>query len=276
MAQRLGMNQIGPFTFNGTRCLIGALVLLPFIALQGKRKDRKEIPQTAESRRELFLAGLICGVFLFAASSFQQIGLQYITAGKSGFITACYIVIVPVLGLFLRRKIGGRVWGAVVLAVIGLYFLCITESFTIGRGDVYSLCGAAAFALQILAVAHFAPRVDTVCLSCLQCLVCGVLSLPCMFLFETPTFAGLRSALWPLLYAGVLSCGIAYTLQIVGQREANPAIASLLMSLESCFALLCGWVFLGERLSGREWLGCALLFAAILLAQLPGRRKSDA
>ncbi len=272
VAQRLGMNYVGPFTFNGTRCLIGAVVLLPFIMVQRKRKPTAESPQAPGSRKELFLAGVVCGVCLFVASSLQQFGLQYVSAGKSGFITACYIVIVPVLGIFLRRKTGWRVWVAVAVAVAGLYFLCITETFTIGRGDLFSLGGAAAFAVQILAVAHFASRVDGIRLSCVQCLVCGVLSLPFMFLFETPSLAGLWGSILPLLYAGVLSCGIAYTLQIIGQRDVNPAVASLLMSLESCFSVLAGWLILGERLSRREFLGCVLMFAAILLAQLPARR----
>ncbi len=272
VAQRLGMNYVGPFTFNGTRCLIGAVVLLPFIMVQRKRNNTAESPQAPGSRKELFLAGGVCGVCLFVASSLQQIGLMYVSAGKSGFITACYIVIVPVLGIFLHRKTGWRVWVAIVVAVVGLYFLCITETFTIGGGDLFSLGGAAAFAVQILAVAHFAPRVDGIRLSCVQCLVCGVLSLPFLFLFETPSLAGLWGSILPLLYAGVLSCGIAYTLQIIGQRDVNPAVASLLMSLESCFSVLAGWLILGERLSQRELIGCVLMFAAIMLAQLPGRR----
>ncbi len=288
VAQRVGMDYVGPFTFNGTRCLIGGIVLLPFALLIGREKrnavgaeeDKAPSPgATASSEaslthgwsKTLFIGALVCGLLLFAASSLQQIGLQYVTAGKSGFITSFYIVFVPVLGIFLKRKAGWKVWISVVIAFVGLYFLCISETFTIGRGDLVTFASAIMFAFQILAIDHYAPKVDVLKFSCIQLFVSGAASLPFMFALETPTFSGLWDAILPLLYAGVLSCGVAYTLQIVGQRNANPTIASLLMSVESCFAVLGGWAILGERLSGREGLGCILIFGAVVLAELPTR-----
>ncbi len=277
VAQSVGMDYIGPFTFNGIRSLIGAAVLVPFIGLFGylrKREAQKkgsEVPP--ENRRDLLTAGITCGVLLFIATSLQQIGLQYTSVGKSGFITAFYIVFVPVLGIFLHKKTGWRVWTAVGIALVGLYLLCITEEFTIGIGDILTIFCALTFSCHILVVDHFSPKVDGIKMSCLQFLVCGLLSMPFMFLFETPRPDAIFAGIGPLLYAGALSCGLAYTLQIVGQKNMNPAIASLLMSPESCFSVLAGWVVLGERLTGREYLGCALMFAAIILAQLPDRKE---
>ncbi len=277
VAQSVGMDYIGPFTFNGIRSLIGSAVLLPFIALfdhlrkREAEKEGRELP--AENRRDLVLAGCICGMLLFIATSLQQIGLQYTSVGKSGFITAFYIVFVPVLGIFLKKKTGWKVWVAVGIALVGLYLLCITEQFTIGIGDVLTIFCALTFSCHILVVDHFAPRVDGLKMSCLQFFVCGMLSMPFMFLFETPRLDAIIAGIGPLLYAGALSCGLAYTLQILGQTNMNPAIASLLMSPESCFSVLAGWVVLGERLTGREYLGCVLMFAAIILAQLPDRNN---
>ncbi len=278
VAQRVGMDYVGPFTFNGTRCLIGGVVLIPVILLFGRRNRKTEYEQESTpvpgEKKTLFLAGLVCGALLFVASSLQQIGLQYVTAGKSGFITSFYIVMVPILGLFLKKKTGPKVWVAVVVALVGLYFLCITDSFAIGAGDALTFGSAIAFAAQILAIDYYAPRVNVIRLSCIQMFVCGIISLPFMFFMEEPTWTGLWGAIVPLLYAGILSCGVAYTLQIVGQRNANPAIASLLMSVEACFAVLGGWAILGERLSAREALGCILMFGAIVLAEVPGRKKA--
>ena len=209
---------------------------------------------------------------MFAASSLQQIGLKYTTAGKAGFITAFYIVIVPVLGIFLHKKIGWKIWLAVVLALAGLYFLCITESFSIGKGDVLIFLCALIFAVHIMVIDYFSPKVDGVKMSCIQFFVCGILSLPFMFTIETPKAVAMTAAWMPLLYAGVLSCGVAYTLQILGQKNVNPAVASLILSLESCFSVLAGWIVLGERLSLRESAGCVLMFAAIILAQLPDKK----
>lgn len=269
VAQSVGMDYLGPFTFNGVRSIIGGVALLPCIVLlqmfNGKSSENQG------TRKGLVLGGIACGLLLFAASSLQQIGIQYTTAGKAGFITACYIVIVPVLGIFLKKKTGLKVWAAVVIALVGLYFLCMTEKFTVGKGDILIFVCALVFSLHILVIDYFSPKVDGVKMSCIQFFVCGFASLPFMFLLETPRVEAMLDGWMPLLYAGVLSCGVAYTLQIIGQKNVNPAIASLILSLESCFSVLAGWVVLGERLSVRESIGCVLMFTAIILAQLPGK-----
>lgn len=275
VAQSVGMDYLEPFTFNGVRSLIGGAALLPCIAILQKmnRKDGvgKE-PGSGDVRRErkdMVFGGIACGLLLFAASSLQQIGIQFTTAGKAGFITACYIVIVPVLGIFLKKKIGWKVWAAVAIALAGLYFLCMTEKFTVGKGDVLIFACALVFSLHILVIDYFSPKVDGVKMSCIQFFVCGIASLPFMFLLETPKIGAMLNGWLPLLYAGVMSCGVGYTLQIIGQKDMNPAIASLILSLESCFSVLAGWIVLGERLSARESIGCVLMFAAIILAQVP-------
>lgn len=267
VAQSVGMEYLGPFGFNGIRSLIGGIALLPCICILDKinQKQKKE----AGNRKTLAAGGICCGLALFAASSMQQIGLQYTTAGKAGFVTAFYIVLVPVLGIFLGKKTGWKIWTAVALALVGLYFLCITETFEIGKGDVYVFAGALLFTVHILVIDYFAPRTDAVKMSCIQFFVAGILSLFPMTFLETTTVKGVMMSWGPLLYAGVLSCGVAYTLQIVGQKNMNPTIASLILSLESCISVLAGWVVLGEKLSPREGLGCILMFAAIILAQIP-------
>lgn len=274
VAQSVGMDYLGPFTFNGVRSLIGGAALLPCIwfleKLNGKDTTGKD--ETGKGK-DLVLGGIACGVLLFGASSLQQMGIQYTTAGKAGFITACYIVIVPVLGIFLGKRTGWKVWLAVAIALVGLYFLCMTERFTIGKGDVLIALCAVVFSLHILVIDYFSPKVDGVKMSCIQFFVCGIVSLPFMFVLETPKVGAMLAGWMPLLYAGVLSCGVAYTLQIIGQKNVNPAVASLILSLESCFSVLAGWVVLGERLSLRESAGCLLMFAAIILAQLPERRE---
>ena len=273
VAQSVGMDYLGPFTFNGIRSLIGGAALLPCIWIIQKMNGK---PDGTESKKDLITGGIACGILLFAASSLQQIGIQYTTAGKAGFITAFYIVIVPVLGILLHKKIGWKIWLAVVLAIVGLYFLCMTESFSQTKGDILVFLCALVFAVHILVIDHFAPKVNGVKMSCMQFFICGILSIPFMFTIETPTFTAVTGAWMPLLYAGVLSCGVAYTLQILGQKNANPAVASLILSLESCFSVLAGWVVLGEKLSVRESVGCAFMFAAIILAQLPEKKgKTD-
>ena len=270
VAQSVGMDYLGPFTFNGVRSLIGGIALLPCIWILQKVNGK---PEGTGSRKDLIIGGILCGILLFAASSLQQIGIQYTTAGKAGFITAFYIVIVPALGIFLHKKIGWKIWMAVVLAIVGLYFLCITESFSIDRGDILVFLCALVFAVHILVIDYFAPKVDGVKMSCMQFFICGILSIPFMFTIEKPTFTAVTDAWMPILYAGVLSCGVAYTLQILGQKNVNPAVASLILSLESCFSVLAGWIVLGERLSVRESVGCVCMFAAIILAQLPEKKN---
>ena len=271
VAQSVGMVYVQPFTFNGIRSIIGGLVLIPCIFLLNRLKSPSE-PIQKSSSRPLLAGGILCGLCLFAASSFQQFGIKYTTVGKAGFITACYIVIVPILGLFLKKKCSPLIWVSVLLALVGLYFLCMSGSISLGLGDLLVLIGAFLFSIHILVIDHYSPLADGVQLSCIQFFVCGVLSLICMFLFETPDLSMILMAWLPILYAGVLSCGVAYTLQVVGQKNMNPTVASLILSMESCISVLAGWLILGQALSSRELLGCVLMFAAIILAQIPVRK----
>ena len=269
VAQSVGMEYVGPFTFLASRSVIGALVLLPYIML----RDRKRVVSRPDERSEwkyLIVGGVCCGCLLFIASILQQIGIMYTTVGKSGFITAMYIVIVPVFSIFLKKKAGIKIWTGVVLAVTGLYFLCMTPgNVSLQKGDVLTFFCAVVFSFHILTVDYFAPRIDGVKLSCIQFATCGLLSGVGVFLFETPTIETILAAWIPILYAGALSSGVAYTLQIVGQRGMNPTVASLLMSMESVISVIAGWAILQQGLSGRELLGCVLMFGAIILVQLP-------
>lgn len=276
VAQSMGMDYLGPFAFNGIRSFVGGIALLPCIALLniiGKKTEGEKNEASGGNRRTLLTGGICCGLCLFAASSLQQIGIQYTTVGKAGFITAFYIVLVPVLGIFLKKRASWKVWAAVLLSIAGLYFLCITETFTIGKGDIYVFLCALIFSVHILVIDYFAPKTDGVKMSCIQFFVVGVLSFPFMLLLETTTFAAVLKSLGPILYAGVMSSGVAYTLQIIGQKNMNPAVASLILSLESSISVLAGWVMLGQNLSAREGAGCIMMFAAIILAQIPDRAK---
>lgn len=276
VAQSMGMDYLGPFAFNGIRSFVGGIALLPCIALLniiGKKTEGEKNEASRGNRRTLLTGGICCGLCLFAASSLQQIGIQYTTVGKAGFITAFYIVLVPVLGIFLKKRARWKVWAAVLLSIAGLYFLCITETFTIGKGDIYVFLCALIFSVHILVIDYFAPKTDGVKMSCIQFFVVGVLSFPFMLLLETTTFAAVLKSLGPILYAGVMSSGVAYTLQIIGQKNMNPAVASLILSLESSISVLAGWVMLGQNLSAREGAGCIMMFAAIILAQIPDRAK---
>lgn len=265
VAQSVGGEAVGCFTFNGVRSLIGALVLLPVIWLMDAKKK--------EDQKTLIMGGICCGVMLCIASNFQQFGISFTTVGKAGFITAMYILIVPILGLFMKKKPGLQVWLGVVLAVMGLYLLCMTsESFSLSKGDFLVLICAGFFSLHILIIDYFSPKVDGVRMSCIQFLVCGILSMVMAFIFETPEVSVILSGWLPILYAGVLSCGVAYTLQIVGQKNMDPTVASLILSLESVFSVLAGWLILNQTLSLRELSGCVLMFLAIILAQLPQKK----
>lgn len=277
VAQSAGMEYIGPFTFNAVRTAIGAVVLIPCIGFLQRMRVDKEAQKTEDrqAKKTLLAGGISCGVLLFLASNLQQVGIQYTTVGKAGFITAMYIVLVPVLGIFLKKKAGTRVWGAVVIAVAGLYMLCVTDGgFSLQKGDLLVLICAAAFSVHILVVDYFAPKVDGVKMSCIQFFVCALLSGVCMFLFESPDVTQILAAWVPVLYAGVLSCGVAYTLQIVGQKGMNPTVASLILSLESVVSVIAGWIILKQALSGRELLGCGMMFAAIILVQLPEKKEN--
>lgn len=275
VAQSVGMDYVGPFTFNCVRSLIGGLVLIPCIYFLSGREEKIIMGRTKkiEDKKMLVLGGICCGAALTAGSSFQQYGILHTSVGKAGFITAFYIIIVPILGLFLKKKCGSFVWIGVIIALAGLYFLCITESFTIGRGDIYVFICAIMFSIHILVVDYFTQIVDGVKMSCIQFLVCGIICGVLMLIFEQPSMSQLISAWQPLLYAGVLSCGVGYTLQIVGQKGMNPTVASLILSLESVISVIAGFLILHQKLSGREILGCVLMFIAIVLAQIPAGNK---
>lgn len=274
VAQSVSMDYIGPFTFLFSRSILGGVVLLPLIAVFD-RKIPGEAPLPGE-RKTLILGGLLCGTALFVASAFQQIGIQETTAGKAGFITSMYMVLIPVCGLFLGRKVQRKVWGAVVVALVGMYFLCLHGSglTAINRGDLMEMVCAVGFTVHILVIDRFTGRVDGVKMSCIQFFVCGILSFICMLLFEEPNWRDILDAWLPIVYAGVLSSGVGYTLQIVAQKDTDPTVASLLMSLESVFSLIAGWIILHQAMSRRELFGCMLMFAAVIWVQLPTRRKA--
>lgn len=280
VAQSVSMDYIGCFTFNCVRNLIGGLVLIPCIFLlnringaqKGKETGRKSEAEKKQERKTLISGGVCCGVLLCLASNLQQMGIQYTTVGKAGFITTLYIVIVPVLGLFLGKRCGLKVWVSVLAAVAGFYLLSVKDGFRLEKADTCLLLSALLFSFHILTIDYFSPKTDGVKMSCIQFFVCGILSGIVMLFTEQPTLAGLLDAKLPILYAGVLSCGVAYTLQIVGQKDFNPTVASLILSLESVFSVLAGWLILDQMLSGRELAGCLLIFCAVILAQLPGRR----
>ena len=266
-AQRAGMDHVQPFTFTGVRMLLAGLIMIPVCALKGKKSGEGK---NGEKKQEQRKAGLICGVLLFAATSLQQIGLVYTSAGKAGFITALYVVLVPVASwLLFRRQPGGVIWAGVGLAVAALYLLCVpADGFRVERGDAMLLGCAICFTGQILCVDRYAPRVDGMALARDEFLITGTLGMIVALLTEEIRLEGLLEAAIPILYAGIFSGAIGYTLQIVGQRDVNPTIASLMMCLESVFAVLTGAVVLGERMTGREAAGSILMFAAVILAQL--------
>lgn len=270
VAQSVGMDYVGPFTFNAARFIIGGLVLLPYVLL--KKAKEKRIQDSGGKREKKYVGltgGICCGIALFAGSSLQQLGIGYTTVGKAGFITALYIVIVPVLGIFMKKKVPWTVWLSVMVATVGMYLLCITEGFHVGKGDVYVFFCAIAFSFHILVIDYFSPKADGVYLSCVQFFTAGLLAFLFSVLAENPGISGLLAAWLPILYAGVFSCGVAYTLQVIGQKNTDPVIASLILSLESVFSLLAGWVILGQKLSPKELFGCVLMFGAILMAQVP-------
>lgn len=275
VAQSVGMDYVGPFTFNGCRFLIGGLVLTPFALIRDRQHDKSasfqalSVEKQKEYKRTTLIGGLCCGVAICIASSFQQAGMQYTSVGKAGFITALYIVLVPVFGIFMKRKVSPVIWFGVVLAAIGIYFLCITESFSINYGDLLIFICAVCFTFHILIIDYFAPKADGVALSCIQFWFSGIVCMSIALLKENPNITAILQAAIPILYAGVLSCGVAYTLQIIGQKNMKPAVASLILSLESVISVLAGWVILKEVLTGRQFLGCVLVFAAVILAQIP-------
>ena len=275
VAQSVAMDHVGAFTFNGLRSVLGGIVLLPVIAVSGavKKKSGTYQPMDKAGRKTLIIGGIICGICLCVATNLQQFALKDAEAGKAGFITALYIVIVPVLGIFFKKKVRPIIWACVAIAVAGMYLLCVSGSMSLATSDILLMLCALVFSFHILAIDHFSPKVDGVKLSCIQFFVCGGISCIMMFIFEKPDWASICAAYIPLLYAGIFSCGVAYTFQILGQKDFNPTVASLILSLESVFSVLAGWIILGQTLSLVEMGGCVMIFIAIILAQFPARKK---
>ncbi len=280
VAQSVGMDYVGPLTFLFSRSLIGGIVLLPVVAILHKNGPG-HASETPEEKRKacktLLIGGVCCGVALCAADLTQQIGLLHTTVGKSGFLTSCYILIVPLINLlFFRRRCSRLVWGGIALAVVGMYFLCLSDGLSINIGDLITLVCAVLFSIHILVIDYFSPRTDGVKMSCIQFFVCAAIAGVGMLLFEQPSLDSILAAWKPILYAGALSSGAGYTLQIIGQRGMNPTVASLIMSMESVISVIAGWLLLGQAMSARELFGCVLMFAAIVLAQLPDKTMQKA
>ncbi len=276
VAQSVGMDYLGPCAFNSIRNFIGGVALLPVIAFASRLRGKGAAPAekaAAQGKGQLLLWGGACGLLLGTASLLQQAGMQTASAGKAGFLTALYIVIVPVLGIFLGRRPGLKVWAGVVLALVGAYLLSVKGGEGIASGDLLVIGSAVVFSLHILVIDSAPAALDGVKLSCVQFFVAGLLSLVLALAWERFTASDVLAAWVPLLYTGVISSGVGYTLQILGQRTVNPTVASLILSLESVFAALAGWVLLSQPLSIREIAGCVLVFAAVVLAQLPQRER---
>lgn len=282
VSQSQGGDAVGPYSFNCIRSLIGSLFLIIIISVTDRFGLTRK-PDNKKAQKTLLTGGVLCGVILCIATNLQQMGIFLGTpSGKAGFLTACYILLVPVLGLFFRKKCGINVWIAVAISIAGLYLLCIDGAFVLQFSDTLVMLCALCFSIHILVIDHFSPMVDGLRMSCIQFMVTGILSAFPMFIteFDSGLHIWLSSfATWdawiPLLYAGIFSCGIGYTLQIIGQKGVNPTIASLIMSLESVFSVLAGWVILNERLSAKELCGCALIFTAVILSQISISPRSD-
>ncbi|MDO4936947.1 MAG: DMT family transporter [Sutterellaceae bacterium] len=274
VAQALGMEHVSPFTFTWARSIIGGLFLLaviPFLdTVRAKRDPQTVTGKSAWKNPLVWTGGIVCGTVLFISESLQQFGLLYTTVGKAGFLTSLYIVIVPILGIFVGRKTGFLVWISVVIAAIGLYFLCMPAgSFSLAIGDSLVLACALSFSFHILVIDRYAPLVDCVRMSCVQFFAGSLWGFILMMIFEPPTMEALQAALPAMLYAGIMSNGIAYTLQVIAQNGVHPTLASLIMSLESVVSVICGWLIMNQALSARELFGCVLMLGAIVLAQLP-------
>ena len=272
IAQSVGMDHIGPMTFQAARCGLGAVFLLPVIFIFDSNK-KEYLKNWANPK--LWKTGIACGFALFVAAGLQQVGLVYTTAGKAGFITAMYIVLVPILGLFLKRKPPVTAWISVLVATIGLYLLSCAGVSEVNLGDILMVGSALGFAVQITLVDRLATDLDGLRLNCIQAFICALFSAITMILTESPTLAGVMESAVPIAYAGILSMGVAYSLQIIGQKHLEPTPASLIMSLESVFAGLCGWLLLHEKMSPLELCGCVLVFGAVVLSQLPDKMKKN-
>lgn len=275
VAQSEGVSKIGVYGFSAIRNALGVIVLIPVLIFLGKKKSGKN--KTVSSvfsdifnDKRLLIGGLLCGIALFLASNLQQFGIKYVSfVGKAGFLTALYIILVPIMGLFLHKKVGKLVWVGLIFALVGLYLLCINQTIKFEAADILLIACAFVFSIQILIVDKYVVFVDPIALACIEFFVCGVLSFICMIIFENNTAEAIKSVIIPLLYAGCLSSGVAYTLQMVGQRDLNPTIASMIMSLEAVISVISGIVLLHERPSARELIGCVLMFIGVILAQIP-------
>lgn len=273
VAQRSGMEHAGPFTFNAIRFFIGALALVPLMAALDRRRVMAGVPSAGWRDRTLVAGGALAGAVLFAAATLQQTGLVFTTAGKAGFITSLYVVLVPLLGLALGQRTTAAVWVGVALAAAGLYFLTMEGGFRMAWGDLLVLLGAVMWAGHVLLLGRLSPRTDPVKLAFAQFVACAALSGGAALLTETTTAVALRAALVPILYAGFMSVGAGYTLQVIAQGHARPTDAAIILSLEAVFAVIGGWLLLGEELPARALFGCALMLAGILISQMVGRAK---
>ncbi|HYE81326.1 MAG TPA: DMT family transporter [Clostridia bacterium] len=272
VAQRVGMQYVGAFTFNGVRFALGSISLIPLLIYFKNKKAAGTEEDTAPA--SALIPGLIAGTVLFLAASLQQVGLAYTTAGKAAFITGLYIVLVPLFGIFLKHRIRLSTWAGVILAVVGLYFLSVNEDFSIAKGDFLEIIGALFWAAHILTIDYFTKKVDALKLSFVQFAACAALSMIVALIYEDISLSGLNQALIPILYGGLFSVGIAYTLQVVAQKHAKPSHAAIILSMESVFAALGGALLLNENLGARGYLGCALMFAGMILTQVQSFGKS--
>lgn len=278
VAQSVGMDYVEPFTFNFARYIIGAVVLLPFLRLGNPKKNSENAENGAKKKviRKSILGGVGCGILLCIASMLQQFGIMYTdVVGKAGFITALYIILVPVIGIFLRKKTKPLVWVCVVISVVGLYLLCVSDGYRLEPADLFLLACALFFAFHIIFIDYISPGTNGVLVSCVQFAVAGLCCMIIMFLFETPRIADMLKAYIPILYTGVLSCGVAYTFQILGQKYVEPTRASLILCLESVVSVLAGWLLLKQSLSIRELIGCVIMFVAIIMAQFVQKEETD-
>lgn len=277
VAQRKAMEGMQPFAFIGLRFLMGCLILLPMVIYQLRNGDHKgqSAQEKTQRLRASILPSLICGFFLFLGTSFQQVGIVSTTAAKAGFITSLYLVLVPLFAIFLGKKANIWVWIGVVLALVGVYFLSVNLDVELQKGDLLLLVGAVFWAFQILTLDHFSSKTDNLYLAFGQFAVTSLLGFALSFSMEGGTLIQNNSAIPSLLYSGIVAVGVAFTLQVFGQRRVDPALAALIMGLEAVFAVIGGMLFLGERLSGREWLGCVIMLGAVLLVQLKGQQKKS-
>ena len=270
VAQSVGMDYMGPLSFNGARFLMGSAVLLPLVIY--RRKQNRKAGVLPADTKITIKGGVCCGLALCTAALLQQYGIMHTTVGKAGFITTLYIIMVPIFGIFLKKRVPGKVWIGAMIAAAGMYLLCMSEKLSLGKGDGLVFLCAIVFSVHILVIDYFSPKVDGVEISCIQFLTAGVIASIGALLFENPQLSQFIAGIIPLAYAGILSSGVAYTLQVVGQKNVEPTIASLILSMESVVSMLAGWVLLHQALTKRELFGCALVFAAVILVQLPDRK----